>query len=102
MTEKILVFGATGKFAGLLFQELAGRGTVLRVFVRKPEQGDSLRRQGAAEVALGDLADRRSVERALKGIAHVFYLAPSTWHPSPCPTRWGLGNSSFTARLLRG
>jgi uncharacterized protein YbjT (DUF2867 family) len=76
MTEKILAFGASGKFSGLVFRELVSRGADLRAFVRRPEQGESLGRQGASEFAVGDLTNRVSVERALDGVTNVFYLAP--------------------------
>lgn len=73
---KILVFGAAGPFVGHVVPELAKRKAEVRAFVRKPEDADLVLRNGATEVALGDLADPESVKRALKGVGSVFYVAP--------------------------
>ena len=77
MTETILVVGAAGKFAGLVIPELAKRGARVRGLVRKPEQADAVRRHGAAEIAIGDLADRASLDKALAAVMRVFYIAPA-------------------------
>ncbi len=36
-----------------------------------------VREHGAAEVAVGDLRDRASLDAALKGVDRVFYIAPA-------------------------
>jgi len=74
--ETVLVIGAAGHFAGLVVPELYRRGVRVRGFVRKPEEGDAVLRNGAAEIAIGDLADRTSVQKALQGIRTVFYIGP--------------------------
>jgi uncharacterized protein YbjT (DUF2867 family) len=56
--------------------ELARRNAVVRAFVRKPEDEPIVRRNGASEVALGDLTDAASIQRALAGITSVFYVSP--------------------------
>jgi uncharacterized protein YbjT (DUF2867 family) len=74
--NRILAVGAAGPFAGLVVPELARRNAVVRAFVRKPEDEPIVRRNGASEVALGDLTDAASIQRALAGITSVFYVSP--------------------------
>ena len=73
----ILAVGATGQFAGLVVPELAQRGAKVRGLIRDVKQRDTVLRNGAAEVAIGDLSDRASLDKALKGVDSVFYIAPA-------------------------
>ncbi len=77
MSDTILTIGADGKFAGLVVPALAARGAHARGLVRKPENADAVRAKGAAEVAIGDLGDTASIDRALEGVGSVFYIAPA-------------------------
>ena len=79
MTEvnsTVLAVGAAGHFAGLVVPELAKRGAKVRGLVRDAKQADAVRKQGAAEIAVGDLRDRASLDAALEGVDRVFYIAP--------------------------
>ena len=73
---KILAVGAAGRYAGLLVPALVARGALVRGFVRDAAQGDRARRNGAAEVAIGDLRDRASLDAAMQGVDGVYYIAP--------------------------
>lgn len=73
----ILAVGAAGKFASLVVPELAKRGAKVRGLVRDAKQSEEVRKHGAAEVAVGDLGDRASVDAALNGVDSVFYIAPT-------------------------
>jgi uncharacterized protein YbjT (DUF2867 family) len=73
----VLVVGAAGNFAGYVTPALAARGARVRGLVRKPEQVDAVRSQGAAEIVVGDLRERASLDAALTGIDAVFYIAPA-------------------------
>ena len=53
----ILAVGAAGKFASLVVPELAKRGAKVRGLVRDAKQGKSVIKNGATEVAVGDLND---------------------------------------------
>lgn len=75
-TSTILAVGAGGKFAGLVLPELAKRGARVRGLIRDPAEADSVKEHGAAEVAVGDLRDRASLDAALQGVGAVFYIAP--------------------------
>jgi uncharacterized protein YbjT (DUF2867 family) len=76
-TSTILAVGAAGKFAGLVVPELAKRGVTVRGLIRDAQQGEEVRKHGAAEVAIGDLRDRASLNAALRGVDAVFYIAPA-------------------------
>ena len=77
MSQMILAFGASGKFARHVVPALKQRGLRVRGFVKQEEQAADVRKRGADEVVLGDLSDRTSVDRALEGIDGVFYIAPA-------------------------
>jgi uncharacterized protein YbjT (DUF2867 family) len=77
MSETIFVVGAAGKCAGLVVPILVDRGARVRGLVRTAEQGDEIRRRGAAEAIIGDLHDPASFDAALKGVDSIFYIAPA-------------------------
>jgi uncharacterized protein YbjT (DUF2867 family) len=69
---KILVTGGTGNVGGAVVQELLKRGAVVRVLARKqPEEG---KLPANVEIAIGDLMDPVSVEKAMEGIDKLFLL----------------------------
>jgi dihydroflavonol-4-reductase len=74
---KTLVTGGTG-FVGLhLVRELARAGDELRLLVRERSKTEALR--GIEwERASGDVTDRDSVRRAMKGVERVFHVAGTT------------------------
>jgi len=76
-TSTVLAVGAAGPFAGLVVPELAKRGAKVRGLIRDAKQGDAVLKNGAAEVAVGDLTDRASLDIALKDMDAVFYIAPA-------------------------
>ena len=72
----ILAVGAAGHFAGLVLPELAKRDVKVRGLIQDMKQGDAVIKNGASEVAAGNLNDRASLDEALKGIDSVFYISP--------------------------
>lgn len=67
----ILVTGATGNVGGHVVRALAARGLPVRAFVR--DAGRAAGMLGPdVELAVGDLADRRSLDRALEGADRLF------------------------------
>lgn len=73
-TERVLVTGATGFTGGHLCERLAREGYAVRALVRDPSRGAALRRHGV-EVAVGDLRDPGSLERAAAGRDVVYHIA---------------------------
>ncbi len=69
---KILVTGGTGNVGGAVVQELLKRDAEVKVLARKqPEPG---KLPAGVEVAIGDMLDPVSVERAMNGIDKLFLL----------------------------
>ena len=73
----ILVTGATGRLAGLVLPELASRKAKVRAFIRDQRNAAAVLARGAAEVAIGDLADTDSLAAALAGVDRLFYVPPA-------------------------
>jgi len=73
----VLAVGAAGNLAGLVVPELVARGARVRGLVRKPDQVEEAKQRGAAEVAVGDLADLDSLSAALQGVDAVFHVGPA-------------------------
>lgn len=77
--------------------ELAKRGARVRGLIRNTGQGNAVREHGAAEVAVGDLRDRPSLDAALEGVDSVFYIAPAF-----IPDEAEVGNSIVDAAKRAG
>jgi uncharacterized protein YbjT (DUF2867 family) len=75
--SNILAVGAAGQFAGLVLPALAQRSARVRGLIRNTSESGLVLAHGAAEVAIGDLTDRPSLDKALEGIDSVFYIAPA-------------------------
>ena len=69
----ILVTGATGKQGGAVARSLLQQGQRVRVLTRTPAKAEELRNLGA-EVVIGDLTDRASLDRALQGVERAFLV----------------------------
>ncbi len=71
--RKFLVIGATGNVGGYVTPGLLERGESVRCMVRDESKAPALREAGA-EVVVGDLDDRDSLERAMQGTDTVFLV----------------------------
>lgn len=69
---KILVTGGTGNVGGAVVQELLKRGAQVRVLVRKQPKEGKLPRE--IEIAIGDLMDPASLEKAMAGVDKLFLI----------------------------
>lgn len=74
---KTLVTGGSGFLGSHLVRALAARGDDLRLLVRRSSKLDHLDRIEFERVH-GDVTDRRSVRRAMKGVERVFHVAGRT------------------------
>ncbi|KQQ44861.1 NmrA family protein [Rhizobium sp. Leaf311] len=78
-SPEFLVFGATGQQGGVVASSLRKARREVRAFVRDPksERAKALVRQGIT-LAVGDLFDRASIDRAMTGIQGVFSVQTSS------------------------
>jgi uncharacterized protein YbjT (DUF2867 family) len=74
---KVLMVGATGKYASHVIPELKQRGVTIRALVRNQDKLDAARHQGADEAVVGDLNDAESLRAAASGMEGVFHLNPA-------------------------
>lgn len=72
----ILVVGATGSVGGMIVQRLLANGKSVRILVRAHSEHES-RVAAGAEVVIGDLKDRASLDRACTGVTTVITTANS-------------------------
>jgi dihydroflavonol-4-reductase len=72
-----LVTGATGFIGSHLTRLLLARGDEVRVVVRPDSRPDALAGL-SVEAVRGDILDRRSMRRAMKGVERVFHAAGTT------------------------
>jgi uncharacterized protein YbjT (DUF2867 family) len=100
MDALILAVGAAGKNAGFVVPELAKRGLAVRGLVRDLKQRDVVLGQGAAEIAIGDLSDTRSLEAALRNVRSIFYIAPA-FIPNEAQIGVNLVNAARAAGVRR-
>ncbi|MDF8358027.1 MULTISPECIES: NmrA family NAD(P)-binding protein [Ensifer] len=96
-SNPILVVGATGRFAGLVLPELARRGARVRALIRDEAQGTIAKSLGASEIAIGDLRQRTSLDRALEGADGVFHIGPAF-----APDEAAMGVSMVEAAVRAG
>ncbi|MBW2412611.1 MAG: NAD-dependent epimerase/dehydratase family protein, partial [Deltaproteobacteria bacterium] len=78
---KVLVTGASGAVGPALVDVLLQKSSAVRVFTRKPPQGDLF--PGTVECFQGDICDPDTVNRAVEGIDVVYHLAAKTHTLNP-------------------
>ncbi|MFM2304180.1 MAG: hypothetical protein RLZZ135_1590 [Cyanobacteriota bacterium] len=74
---KVLMVGATRKYASHVIPELKQRGVIIRALVRDKDKLEAARHQGADEAIVGDLGDTDSLYAAASGVEGVFHLNPA-------------------------
>ena len=74
---KILMIGATGKFAGLVLPQLKKQGHNVTALVKDGDKGKQAITSGADQFAIGDLYDPDSLKAAAPGIDGVFHIIPA-------------------------
>ncbi|WP_051342537.1 SDR family oxidoreductase [Pseudonocardia spinosispora] len=74
---RVLMVGATGRRAGMVLPELTRRGVAVRALVRDSARARIALDHGATEVAIGDLRDPASLDRAVNGVDGVFHINPA-------------------------
>lgn len=71
MSNTILVIDTNRRFAGVVIPALAARGAAVRGLSQDANTADTVRAHGATEVAISDLRDHASIDRALESVTSV-------------------------------
>jgi nucleoside-diphosphate-sugar epimerase len=97
---KVLVTGGTGFIGGHLVSRLVKEENEVTVLVRKTSNTEKLKKQGVTLV-LGDVRDKKSVEKAVKDMDIVYHLAAVWREGGGIPKRifWDV-NVNGTKNLL--
>jgi uncharacterized protein YbjT (DUF2867 family) len=74
---RVLMVGATGKYAHHVLPELKKRGVKVRALVRSRDSERKAREYGADETAIGDLQEARGLISAAVGVDGVFHIGPA-------------------------
>ena len=74
---KILMVGASGKYAHYVLPALKAHRATVRALVTSEDKRAEALAQGADEVAVGDLEDEQSLRVAAEGADGVFHLNPA-------------------------
>src|SRR5277367_2290709 len=74
---RVLMVGATGRHAHWVLRELTKRGVSVRALVRDQQRAEVARRNGATEVAFGDLTERAALRDVVAGMDGVFHIGPA-------------------------
>jgi uncharacterized protein YbjT (DUF2867 family) len=78
LQDRVLLLGATGFVGRKLIAELSSKQIKLRLFVRNSEKAIPLIPDGSdIELVQGDLFNRESLQKAVKGIHTAYYLVHS-------------------------
>ena len=78
-TAEFLVFGATGQQGGAVARVLKAKGREVKAFVRDPDSARSKALSAAGiSLAVGDLFDPASIDRAMAGVKGVFSVQTSS------------------------
>lgn len=88
MNEKVLVMGASGFLGSHVVKALAEQKRDIRIFTRQNSKISAIRHLDFEHV-YGDVRDKDSVERALKGCSVVYYCVVDTraWTKNTKPLR---------------
>jgi uncharacterized protein YbjT (DUF2867 family) len=74
---KVLMIGATGKFAGLVLPELKNKGVTVYALVQNADKAADALNKGADKTVTGNLEDEESLYAAAKGMDGVFHIIPA-------------------------
>lgn len=97
---KILMVGASGKYAHYVLPALKAHGAVVRALVTSEDKREEAMTQGADEVAVGNLEDEQSLKRAAQGIDGVFHLNPA-FKPNEAELGVSMVNTAIAAGVKK-
>lgn len=97
---KVLMVGASGKYAHYVLPALKAHGAVVRALVTREEKRDEAMAEGADEVVVGDLEDDESLKRAAQDVDGVFHLNPA-FKPNEAELGVAMVNAAIAAGVKK-
>jgi uncharacterized protein YbjT (DUF2867 family) len=97
---KILMVGASGKYAGYVLPALKQRGATVRALVTSAEKCSEATKLGADEAVVGDLNDDQSLKRAALGVDGVFHINPA-FQPNEAELGVAMVNAAIAAGVTK-
>ena len=94
---KILMVGASGKYAHYVLPELKARGAKVKALVTSEDKRAEAIAQGADDTEVGNLNDEQSLRKAAEGTDGVFHL-----NPVFAPNEAELGMAMVNAAVAAG
>lgn len=94
---KILMVGASGKYAHYVLPALKAHGATVKALIRGEDKRAEAVAQGADETAVGDLNDEQSLRKAAEGADGIFHL-----NPAFAPNEAELGVAMVNAAIAAG
>lgn len=74
---KVLMTGATGRFASLVAPELLKRRITVRALLRDEQKAATIKQRGVTEIAIGNLNEANSLLAAAEGVDGIFHINPA-------------------------
>jgi dihydroflavonol-4-reductase len=96
---RVLVTGATGFVGSAVARALVSSGAQVRVLVRSGSDRSNLQ-DLPVEIAVGDLTDRASLDRALRGCTGLYHVAADYRLGARVPAELYLNNVDGTRNIL--
>ena len=97
---KVLMVGATGRYAHYVLPALKAHGAVVRALITSEDKRKEAIEQGADEVAVGDLQDEQSLTAAAEGTDGVFHLNPA-FKPNEAELGVAMVNAAVAASVKK-
>jgi len=97
MEMKVLMIGASGKYARYVVPALKGRGATVKALITSADKRAEAIAQGADEAVVGNLEDDQSLRSAAEGVDGVFHI-----NPVFKPNEAELGVAMVTAAVAAG
>lgn len=94
----LLVTAANGNQGKLLVPKLLAKGHEVRALVRSARSADRLKALGVTDVIVGDIADRGTLERSVRGVDAIYHVGP-TLHPRERDIGIGLIDAACEANV---
>ncbi len=97
---KVLMVGASGKYASYVLPALKERGASVKALVMSAKKRADVIGRGADEAVVGNLKDEQSLRSAAEGVDGVFHINPA-FEPNEAELGIAMVNAAVAARVKK-